>query len=377
MIRPAASGSVGEITAPSANAAAHGSPASAWGDDRHSRHRHEHEPDRHQRDPAQVLPDVAEVREERAVDQDRQEHDEHDVRIEIDRRNARDEPEQRAADHEHDRVRIDRRRASAPRPAIATSRPPISNSALPTTGSVPHRARELKRSRPCCGCATIGCGTADRRRRRALPPVLPNAPRARLAIPVSGTPPRGSAMRCLPISFIGRSLRMRSRPRPDGGTTWRCGPGRWRAATTACGVSTTVRCSLARPRRPRSADRDGRVRRSVQAGAESGTGLLIAADQRWYVTLSDLLGVSDTWSDPFVFKDPAGDGWHMLITARATGCAPVPRRSPRPRPERRHAHLGAPAAGVRGGGRPALASSRSHRYGSSTASRAGVHLPPR
>ena len=30
MIRPAASGSVGEITAPSANAAAHGSPTSAW-----------------------------------------------------------------------------------------------------------------------------------------------------------------------------------------------------------------------------------------------------------------------------------------------------------------------------------------------------------
>ena len=25
----------------------------------------------------------------------------------------------------------------------------------------------------------------------------------------------------------------------------------------------------------------------------------------------------DTWRDPWVFPDPAGDGWHMLITARA------------------------------------------------------------
>jgi beta-fructofuranosidase len=38
---------------------------------------------------------------------------------------------------------------------------------------------------------------------------------------------------------------------------------------------------------------------------------LVAPDQRWYV--------SGTWRDPFVFKDPAGDGWHMLITARAAG----------------------------------------------------------
>jgi beta-fructofuranosidase len=40
---------------------------------------------------------------------------------------------------------------------------------------------------------------------------------------------------------------------------------------------------------------------------------LIAPDPRWYA--------SGTWRDPFVFKDPADDGWHMLITARA----PAPR----------------------------------------------------
>ncbi len=49
---------------------------------------------------------------------------------------------------------------------------------------------------------------------------------------------------------------------------------------------------------------------------------LVAPDPRWYATL-DSLGrdhaASATWRDPFVFKDPAGDGWHMLITARAAG----------------------------------------------------------
>jgi len=38
---------------------------------------------------------------------------------------------------------------------------------------------------------------------------------------------------------------------------------------------------------------------------------LVAPDPRWYV--------SGTWRDPFVFRDPGGDGWHMLITARAAG----------------------------------------------------------
>ena len=35
----------------------------------------------------------------------------------------------------------------------------------------------------------------------------------------------------------------------------------------------------------------------------------------------DADGSSETWRDPFVFRD--GDGWHMLITARdptAGGC---------------------------------------------------------
>lgn len=41
---------------------------------------------------------------------------------------------------------------------------------------------------------------------------------------------------------------------------------------------------------------------------------LVAPDPRWYRTLGDDSGASETWRDPFVFR--AGDGWHMLITAR-------------------------------------------------------------
>jgi beta-fructofuranosidase len=41
---------------------------------------------------------------------------------------------------------------------------------------------------------------------------------------------------------------------------------------------------------------------------------LIEPDPRWYRTIDGTH--SETWRDPFVFADPDGDGWHMLITAR-------------------------------------------------------------
>jgi beta-fructofuranosidase len=44
---------------------------------------------------------------------------------------------------------------------------------------------------------------------------------------------------------------------------------------------------------------------------------LVDPDPRWYQVLADAPTASATWRDPFVFADPAGDGWHMLITARA------------------------------------------------------------
>lgn len=45
---------------------------------------------------------------------------------------------------------------------------------------------------------------------------------------------------------------------------------------------------------------------------------LVQADSRWYETLGGPAPWTDEhWRDPFVFADPDGDGWHLLITARA------------------------------------------------------------
>jgi beta-fructofuranosidase len=41
---------------------------------------------------------------------------------------------------------------------------------------------------------------------------------------------------------------------------------------------------------------------------------LVEPDPCWYRMLGDGSGASETWRDPFVFRD--GDVWHMLITAR-------------------------------------------------------------
>ena len=55
---------------------------------------------------------------------------------------------------------------------------------------------------------------------------------------------------------------------------------------------------------------------------------VLPVDPRWYKTLDlappetagpDLEGSSETWRDPLVLADPAGDGWHLLLTARAIG----------------------------------------------------------
>jgi len=45
---------------------------------------------------------------------------------------------------------------------------------------------------------------------------------------------------------------------------------------------------------------------------------LVQADSRWYETLGGPSPWRDEhWRDPWVMPDPDGDGWHMLITARA------------------------------------------------------------
>lgn len=47
---------------------------------------------------------------------------------------------------------------------------------------------------------------------------------------------------------------------------------------------------------------------------------VLEADPRWYKTLGiEGNPASETWRDPFVFADPGGDGWHMLVTARLQG----------------------------------------------------------
>jgi beta-fructofuranosidase len=48
---------------------------------------------------------------------------------------------------------------------------------------------------------------------------------------------------------------------------------------------------------------------------------LLVADRRWYELAGDDGAVGEEWRDPWVFADPAGEGWHMLITARAAGGA--------------------------------------------------------
>ncbi|GIJ31003.1 glycosyl hydrolase family 32 [Micromonospora sediminimaris] len=47
-----------------------------------------------------------------------------------------------------------------------------------------------------------------------------------------------------------------------------------------------------------------------------GDGLLLEADPTWYELLDRELWYEQAWRDPWVFPDPDGDGWHMLITAR-------------------------------------------------------------
>ena len=43
-----------------------------------------------------------------------------------------------------------------------------------------------------------------------------------------------------------------------------------------------------------------------------------AADPRWYEKYDGASWFDEAWRDPWVFPDPDGDGWHMLITARAS-----------------------------------------------------------
>jgi sucrose-6-phosphate hydrolase SacC (GH32 family) len=70
---------------------------------------------------------------------------------------------------------------------------------------------------------------------------------------------------------------------------------------------------------------DDRIRQSIGAATSSDleawhkepASPLVTADDRWYERLGGGEWPEEAWRDPWVFRDPRGDGWHMLITARA------------------------------------------------------------
>jgi beta-fructofuranosidase len=45
-----------------------------------------------------------------------------------------------------------------------------------------------------------------------------------------------------------------------------------------------------------------------------GTQALVTSDARWYDQFA-VSGRPEAWRDPWVIRDPDGDGWHMLVTA--------------------------------------------------------------
>jgi beta-fructofuranosidase len=70
---------------------------------------------------------------------------------------------------------------------------------------------------------------------------------------------------------------------------------------------------------------DGKLRQTIGAATSADLEVwrrepaspLVAADDRWYERLGDGSWYEEAWRDPWVLADPGGDGWHMLITARA------------------------------------------------------------
>ncbi len=52
---------------------------------------------------------------------------------------------------------------------------------------------------------------------------------------------------------------------------------------------------------------------------------VLEADGRWYEKLEEESWHDEAFRDPWVFADPSGEGWHMLITARARQGDPLGR----------------------------------------------------
>jgi len=65
--------------------------------------------------------------------------------------------------------------------------------------------------------------------------------------------------------------------------------------------------------------------RDLYTWEASSRDALLEADPRWYERLDSGAWFDEAWRDPWVYADPDGDGWHMLITARAKDGAPYGR----------------------------------------------------
>jgi beta-fructofuranosidase len=92
------------------------------------------------------------------------------------------------------------------------------------------------------------------------------------------------------------------------GSTVRGGDGVWRMFYTA----TSSRGHGVRDQRIGVAESD-----DLTVWHKVGHDPLLVADPRWYKTLPEDVTASETWRDPYVYADPAGDGWHMLVAARS------------------------------------------------------------
>ncbi len=107
-------------------------------------------------------------------------------------------------------------------------------------------------------------------------------------------------------------------PAPDDMATWtgctvQADDGSWRLFYTGC-----------------SRAEDGLVQRVLCARSDDlvvweRLPLVLEADPRWYEQLDLTAWVDQAWRDPWVFRDPDGDGWHMLVTARLAAGDPASR----------------------------------------------------
>lgn len=115
------------------------------------------------------------------------------------------------------------------------------------------------------------------------------------------------------------ALAPRAEPGWDDGTTWTGsviqGPsGRFHLFYT--GATRANNCLIQRIGRTDSDD--------LVTWRRHGTEPLVEADPRWYEKLGGPW-FDEAWRDPWVFPDPDGAGWHMLITARAHHGDPLSR----------------------------------------------------